>query len=1073
MPVLIQSKTNMMTKKILLGFILASTLGFGQAKIDNGRLQSILSDSKQEFLNQESSIPGFIQFKTQSSPALSEVSSIVNSFSKNTFDLTEVSRENDPLGFTHIKYQQTVNSIPFELNFLTVHQKNGVIESVSGNLISEFPKSFSPSVLENDALSSALRTINADTYKWEVPEEEEFIKDDTEDVNATFYPNGELVFLQTRKGVSLAYKFNIYAHKPVSRADYYVDARTGKLLFKNDYIHHADAIGTANTGYSGTRSIVTDSTSATNYRLRESGRGNGIETYDMNTGTTYGSAVDFTDNNNIWTSTTNGDQYALDAHWGAEMTYDYFWNVHARNSIDGSGFKLISYVHYDANYVNAFWDGNRMTYGDGNGTSITALTTMAIAGHEISHGLTSNTANLVYSYESGALNESFSDIFGVAIDFWARPSQADWEMGDEIYTSGTNYFRSMSNPKAKGDPDTYLGTNYYLGTADNGGVHTNSGVQNYWFYLLVNGGSGINDNGDSYSVAPLGLDTAARIAFRNLTVYLGRNSQHADARFYAIKAATDLYGACSPAVIATTNAWHAVGVGPAYVPGVTADFATIDSVGCKFPHTVSFTNQSNNASAYIWNFGDGNTSTAANPTHTYTSGPGPFAVTLLADGGTCGRDTLLKIGNVTIDTSLQCPTILARNSAMSTSDCSGTLMDDGGATGNYSANQISTFTISPTGATNVVLNFNLFDVEQGSTGTTCNYDYLEIYEGTSTAGTLIGRYCNNNPPPTSLTSSSSSLFLRFRVDGGLEESGFDIDWNCLYTYPAPVASFVATPNLVCQNETISITNTSISATSYSWTMTGSTIATSTSANPILRYSNDGSYVVRLIATNPGGSDTAFQTINVRGTCLPNGGTAGPMTECKGKILDDGSYSNDYSPNQTTYVTIAPTSAVHVTLTFNTFDVEADNCIYDYMTIYDGPNTTSPLIGKYCNSSIPPSPLTSSGNALTIKFYADGGLELDGFDIDWHCSLVGLSEFDKINSLNIYPNPSHNFVTVEANFNQQSESNLVIMDLLGKVLYENKNTNKSLQFTDKIDVSEFAAGTYLIIVNGQTNKFIKQ
>ena len=233
-----------MTKKILLGFILASTLGFGQAKIDNGRLQSILSDSKQEFLNQESSIPGFIQFKTQSSPALSEVSSIVNSFSKNSFDLTEVSRENDPLGFTHIKYQQTVNSIPFELNFLTVHQKNGVIESVSGNLISEFPKSFSPSVLENDALSSALRTINADTYKWEVPEEEEFIKDDTEDVNATFYPNGELVFLQTRKGVSLAYKFNIYAHKPVSRADYYVDARTGKLLFKQGVFRD----GTNNVG---------------------------------------------------------------------------------------------------------------------------------------------------------------------------------------------------------------------------------------------------------------------------------------------------------------------------------------------------------------------------------------------------------------------------------------------------------------------------------------------------------------------------------------------------------------------------------------------------------------------------------------------------------------------------------------------------------------------------------------------------------------------------------------------------------------------------------------------------------
>ena len=1062
-----------MTKKILLGFILASTFGFGQIKSDNERIRSILSKTKQEFLNQGSAIPGFIEFQSKYSPTLSEITALVNSFSKNSFELREVKRETDPLGFTHIKYQQVANSIPFELNFVTIHQKNGIITSLSGNLISDFSANTTTSVSENEALASALRTINADIYKWQVSEEEEFIKEDSHNPSATFYPKGELVYLQTRNGSALAYKFNIYAHKPVSRADYYVDASMGKVVFKNDFIHHADAVGTANTGYSGTRSIVTDSTSPSNYRLRESGRGNGIETYDMNTGTTYGSAVDFTDNNNIWTSTTNDDQYALDAHWGAEMTYDYFWNVHARNSIDGLGFKLVSYIHYDNNYVNAFWDGSRMTYGDGNGTSITALTTMAIAGHEISHGLTSNTANLVYSYESGALNESFSDIFGVAIDFWARPSQADWEMGDEIYTSGTNYFRSMSNPNAKGDPDTYMGTNYYTGTADNGGVHTNSGVQNFWFYLLVNGGTGTNDNGDSYSVAPLGLDTAARIAFRNLTVYLGRNSQHSDARFYAIKAATDLYGACSPAVIATTNAWHAVGVGTAYVPGVSANFTTSDSIGCKFPHAVSFTNQSNNASAYSWNFGDGNTSTATNPSHTYTSGPGPFNVTLLANGGTCGQDSIIKISHVTIDTLLPCPTILVRNSSMSTTECSGTLIDDGGSSGNYSANQISTFTISPTGATNVVLNFNLFDVEQGSTGTTCNYDYLEIYEGTSTAGTRIGRYCNNNPPPASITSSSSSLFLRFRVDGGLEESGFDIDWNCLYTYPAPIASFVATPNLVCQNEIINITNTSFSATSYSWTMTGSTIATSTANSPVLRYTVDGSYVVRLIASNPGGSDTAYQTINVRGTCLPNGGTLGTLTECNGKILDDGSYSNDYSPNQTTFVTIAPPSAVNLTLTFNTFDVEADNCIYDYMTIYDGPNNTSPLIGKYCNSSIPPSPLTSSGNAITIKFYADAGLELDGFDIDWNCSLVGLSESDKINSLNIYPNPSHNFVTVEANFNQQSESNLVIMDLLGKVLYKNENTNKSLQFTDKIDVSGFAAGTYLIIVNGQTNKFIKQ
>lgn len=1060
-----------MKHTILLGFILLGLMTIGQVE-NTKRIESILSHSTQNFLNDESSIPGFIEFQTNFSPKLSEIESLLNSFGKTPFQLREIKRETDQLGITHIKFQQISHSIPFELNHVTAHLQHGEIVSLNGNLVSEIPTSAATSITERAALDAALNSINASQYKWELPEEEAFIKEDTQDPSATFYPKGELVYLQTKKGVALTYKFNIYSHQPVSRADYYVDAGHGKVIFKNDYIHHADANGSGNTGYSGTRTIVTDSLSSTSYRLREAGRGNGIETYDMNTGTTYGSAVDFTDSDNNWTSTTNDDQYALDAHWGAEMTYDYFLNVHSRNSIDGLGFKLVSYIHYDNNYVNAFWDGSRMTYGDGNGTSITPLTSMAIAGHEISHGLTSNTANLVYSYESGALNESFSDIFGVAIDFWARPTLADWEMGDEIYSSGTNYFRSMSNPKAKGDPDTYLGTNYYLGTADNGGVHTNSGVQNFWFYLLVNGGTGTNDNGDTYSVNGLGLDTAARIAFRNLTVYLSRNSQHSDARFYAIKAATDLYGACSPAVIATTNAWHAVGVGPAYIPGVNANFATTDSVGCKFPHTVSFTNLSNNASNFLWNFGDGNTSTAQNPTHTYTSGPGPFNVTLSANGGTCGTDTLIKISNVSIDTTLLCPTILARNSAMSTNSCSGTLLDDGGATGDYSANQVSTFTISPTGATNVVLNFNMFDVEAGS-GTFCNYDYLEVYEGTSTAGTRIGRYCNNNPPPATITSSSSSVFLRFRVDGGLEEAGFEIDWYCLYTYPAPIASFSATPTTVCRNELITLNNTSVSATSYNWSMIGSNVTSSVAANPTIFYTADGTYTVRLIATNPGGSDTAHQTINVNGICLPRGGTAGPFSDCNGKILDDGSYSNDYSPNQTTYVTIAPSTGVNVTLSFNLFDIEADNCIYDYMSIYDGANTTAPLIGKYCNSSLPPSTITSSGNAITIKFYADAGLELSGFDIDWHCSLVGISETDKISNLNIYPNPSTSFVTIEANFSQQTESHIRVVDLLGKVMYENINKDKSIQFTDKIDVSGFAAGTYLIYVNGKANKFIKR
>ncbi|MBI3234108.1 MAG: M4 family metallopeptidase, partial [Bacteroidetes bacterium] len=206
------------------------------------------------------------------------------------------------------------------------------------------------------------------------------------------------------------------------------------------------------------------------FRLREAKRGNGIETYNLQKGTSYASAVDFTDTDTTWDNVNaNYDEYATDAHFGSQMTYDFYKKSFNRNSIDNSGFKLKSYIHYSNNYVNAFWNGSYMTYGDGNGSTVYPLVSLDIAGHEITHGLTTKTANLTYSYESGALNESFSDIFGTAIEWYGDSSRFEWELGTKIGLT----IRSMANPKAKSQPDTYKGTNWYVGSADNGGVHTN------------------------------------------------------------------------------------------------------------------------------------------------------------------------------------------------------------------------------------------------------------------------------------------------------------------------------------------------------------------------------------------------------------------------------------------------------------------------------------------------------------------------------------------------------------------------------------------------------------------------
>ena len=480
--------------------------------------------------------------------------------------------EKDNLNTEHLRYQQTFAGIPIENAVYVMHVKNGSISSENGKWIKDFPASLktTASLNKTTALNNAMAFVGAQQYKWQIPAEEAFLKNEQHDNNATFFPKGELVYYGgdaevIPSSLRLAYKFDIYAHSPVSRQIVFVDAENGKILGKRELIHTTNAAGSAVTAYSGTQAITTDFTGST-YRLRETGRGNGISTYNMKTaGTSYAAAVDFTDADNTWNNVNaNKDQYATDAHWGAEKTYDYYFSRYNRNSVDNAGFALLSYVHVNlvaqgySDNVNAFWDGSRMSYGDGN-TTYTPLTALDIAGHEITHGVTEKTSNLNYSGQSGAMNEGFSDIFGTSIEFYAKPGSANWLIGENIGAA----FRSMSNPNQYSQPDTYLGTYWYTGTADNGGVHTNSGVLNFWFYLLSQGGSGTNDVGTAYTVTGIGIDKAAAIAYRTNTFYLISTSTFANARTYAIQSATDLYGAGSAEVIATTNAWAAVNVGTA------------------------------------------------------------------------------------------------------------------------------------------------------------------------------------------------------------------------------------------------------------------------------------------------------------------------------------------------------------------------------------------------------------------------------------------------------------------------------------------------------------------------------
>jgi len=488
----------------------------------------------------------------------------------------------------HHRYIQHYKGVPIIGAEYILHEKNGTVWHANGQLVHGLKMDVAPILSEPAALQAALRHLGAEAYMWQKEANEAFLKKERADANATFYPKGELKLTSGKAEMSaenmkLVYRFDIYAEKPLGRYYVDVDAKTGQVVNKISRIHDSDIAGSGASLYNGTVSMTVDQVTASNFRLQENGntvRAADIRTFNMNNGTSYTAATDFT------STTANGpwDGAGVSAHWGAEATYDYYFIKHGRNSVDNAGFTLLSYVHTNLvglgypNNVNAFWDGSRMTYGDGDGVNYFPLVCLDVVGHELTHGVTEFSSNLIYSYESGALNESFSDIFGNAVEFFKENPGVEsgfgelWRVGEDL-TANHLGIRHMANPNQFSDPDTYQGTFWATGTADNGGVHTNSGVQNFWFYLLVEGGTGTNDVGYAYNVTGLGLTNAAKIAYTNNNSFLTSSSNYDAARSGAIAAAEALFGPSSQQALSTAEAWLAVGVGT--IPQPPADYATL------------------------------------------------------------------------------------------------------------------------------------------------------------------------------------------------------------------------------------------------------------------------------------------------------------------------------------------------------------------------------------------------------------------------------------------------------------------------------------------------------------------
>src|SRR5438067_5782005 len=508
------------------------------------------------------------------------------------FDLRGI--ENDALGQTHVKFQETLKGLPvFGAEYIVHSDASGNVIGINGHLAKDDAKlPRNPSV---DAVTATARAAaEAGIANWHA-------------LGAS-----SLTYVINEKGNAfLAW---------MTRVEY-VNAQGPQIdkIF-SDAGNNGDLILTA----------------PENMYLKSR------QTYTANNGTTLPGTLKRSEG-----SADIGDVARERANNYAGNVYDYYKNVHNRDSYDNAGATIKSSAHYSTSYNNAFWNGSQMVYGDGDGTQFIALSrALDVDAHELTHAVTERTANLTYSNESGALNEATSDILGNSCEAYSKnggtPNANTWKVGEDIYTPGTagDALRYMNHPTQDGSSKDYY-PERYTGTSDNGGVHSNSGIANLTYYLMVMGGthprSKTTVNVTALSAtSSTSLDMAQRIWYRALTVYFTSSTNFQGARTATVQAATDLYGAAAAATV--NQAWDCVGA-----PGGSGGGGGVTTL--TNGQTVSNLSGATGSWAYF--------------KITVPSGQTQLKVTL--SGGTGDADLYVRLGSQPTSTTYNCRPYLTGN----------------------------------------------------------------------------------------------------------------------------------------------------------------------------------------------------------------------------------------------------------------------------------------------------------------------------------------------------------------------------------------------------------------------------
>ncbi|MFS1517112.1 M4 family metallopeptidase [Bacillus sp. SCS-151] len=645
------------------------------------------------------------------------------------FNINDVAT--DELGMTHYRTQLTVDGIPVYGAELLVHtDANGVVTAMNGQVE---PK------LENKKWSKSVKLSQKDAIQVA-----EASLSFTPDANTyTTEPASDLYVYKHENKWMPVYIVELQFLEPyIGREFVFIDAKKGDVLRSFNQIQHAETTGTGTGVLGDTKTLNTYEQNGTYYLSdRTKPMTGNIETYDAGDQWATGTLVSDSDNN----FNSSRQKAAVDAHYYAGVVYDYFKNEHNRNSYDNRGSDVVSSVHVrdpdalNRPWNNAAWVGTQMVYGDGDGTTFTALSgSLDVVAHELTHAVTDFSADLVYEFEPGALNESFSDVFGIIVEAGYEGS-VDWLLGEEVYTphiSG-DALRSISNPTLYNQPAHYDDFVVLPNTqqGDWGGVHINSGIPNKAFYNIA---------------TTIGLDKSGDIYYRALTQYLTSQSQFIDARNALLQSAADLFGEDGTEYNAVADGFSAVGIGGGG-PITNDTFEPNDSLSEAHSITsgdtyTSYISSSNDEDFYTFTTGG-----AGDITVDLTNVPKDYDLYLLnASGSTVAQSENARTSNESITFSASGADtfyvkVIGYNGANSTSPYSLTASFPGETTTEgewfyenasydtphpYSNNFTDTFTYQKAGAQQVAIHFSAFETE-------ARYDFVHITDG---SGATVASY---------------------------------------------------------------------------------------------------------------------------------------------------------------------------------------------------------------------------------------------------------------------------------------------------------------------------------------------